>query len=586
MSKKLIAILALTLCLMFAFTACNGKQEPIGGDASATTVSSNGGFLVETGDYVYFINGSEVYTESNTLGSVEKADIVRVKKAELADLETAKKEVVVSKLVSTSDYAAGIYIYGDRIYFATPSDEKNKTGVVQNSDIEFCSAKLDGTDVKEIATASGSAGNGAAYRFVEVGGKVYVAFISEETVDEVTTKYINVVGEDGSEVKQEYETYVFDKGVNGDYVYYTTSIENETLGTTESFNAVYRLKIGATEPELILYGAGSDRNAQDGKTYVGKGVQGVKFTLIAAQNDNVYFSVAAVDTSVATHTFYTFMGETLAGDAEANFAALPKIYAGAKGATVYAATSIFQSPDCIVYLDATEGICSYNYTKNDDYNAYYGVTTEFYSSEVLTATISYVTSEYLYYNISGVYYRLPYANGHIAAGAEVEKLSPVTYSTAWYAPEAVKVGEKEYFFGTLSAADYFDYVVALEVMDEETLETLALDDAFGVKAFLETTILDEEDLADKLEELEETTYETFITGTARENVLYMWESVVSRVGETAKEEVDDYIETTYPVEEDTTSTSEDKGCSSAAGIVGAGAMLVVAAGVVLGKKRA
>ena len=66
----------------------------------------------------------------------------------------------------------------------------------------------------------------------------------------------------------------------------------------------------------------------------------------------------------------------------------------------------------------------------------------------------------------------------------------------------------------------------------------------------------------------------------------MWESVVSRVGETAKEEVDDYIETTYPVEEDTTSTSEDKGCSSAAGVVGAGAMLVVAAGVVLGKKRA
>jgi len=59
MGKKIIAALALVLCFLLAFAGCEGtvSTEKISKDGSASNVSSNGGFLAETGDYVYFING-------------------------------------------------------------------------------------------------------------------------------------------------------------------------------------------------------------------------------------------------------------------------------------------------------------------------------------------------------------------------------------------------------------------------------------------------------------------------------------------------------------------------------------------------
>lgn len=590
MGKKLMAILALALCLLFAFAACDGgNNTALTEDGSAAAVSSNGGFLAETGDYVYFINGNELYTEDNTSGKVEKGALIRVKKSELYKGAKAEKEVVVSKLVSTGDYSAGVSIYGGRIYFATPSTEKDKTGNVQNADIKFCSAKLDGTDVKEFATAKGSAGNAAAYRFTEAGGKVYAYYLSTETEEEngteTTKNYINVVEDNGNTVaKEEYATYVFDKNASGKYVYFTKSVKNETLDITESFNEVYRLEIGKDKAEKILYGAGSNRNEQDGKEYTGKGVQGVTYTLVAAQNGYLYFSVVNIDTSVSTDTYYAFLGETLSADTEENLKnATVMTYGGSS--SVFAATSIYESPNCIVYLDTTKGLCSYNYADDTDYDKYYGVTVEYYSSEILTATVSHVANGYLYYQISGVYGRLPYENGHIASGSEAQQLSPVTFSTSWYAPEVVKVGEKEYVLGTVSAEDYYDYVMAYEILDKDTLDKLALDEAFDVGAFLKETVTDEDDLADLKDDLKETKYGEFLTATSRESVLYNWGKSVSLLGEDAQKEIDEYIDRVYP-DGNSSSSSSEEGCSSAMGASAViGVAFVAAAGVFAGKKR-
>lgn len=577
MGKKLLAIVTFIVCLLMAFTSCS-TTEPLTDDNSATTYSV-GGFLAETGDYVYFINGSELYSEDNTSGNVEKGSLVRVKKADLDKGSSAKAECVVSKLISTSDYAAGIAIADGRIYYATPSTEKDKLGNVKNTDIEFYSAKLNGTDVKKIATASGSAGNAAAYRFYydETVNKTYVLFVSEETVtedgSEVTKKYLNVVAADGSEVfKTEYETYVFDKD-GGAYVYYTTNVKNEELNSTESFNAVYRVKIGATESEMMLYGAGSNRNEQDGKTYVNKGIQGVKFTLVAAQNNYLYLSVATVDTTVAATTFYAYVGETIDADAEKNYAENLKVmtYDSTSAATVLTASAVYFDPQNVMYMDSSKGICSYNYANESDYDKYFGITVEYYDKDILSGTIAYVNNGYLYVNVSGVYYRLKMQANTIAQDAVTEKISPLTYSTSWYAPEVVTVGDKEYVIGMYSAADYKDRVFATAIEDfEKEIITKDADEVYfiteaNVKAFIEAFVTDEEDVNDFINDNKETTLASFMTASSRLSVNYMWTKTISLIGAEAQKEIDEYLEDTYPESSSSSSSSsiESESCSSA-----------------------
>lgn len=586
MGKKFLAIPALILCAILAFAACSAKIDPIADDASASNVSSNGGFLVETGDYVYFINGNEIYSEDNTSGKVEKGALVRVKKSELKKGAEATKELVVSKLVSTGDHSAGIAIIGGRIYYATPNSDKSKTGSVYSDQIKFASAKLDGTDVKEFATADGKDGNDAAYRFAEADGKAYVLFVTLEDVEEdgvINEKsYLNVVAADGSvKIKEEYSSYVFDKDFGGQYVYYTKTVHNDTLNADESFNEVYRLKIGATSAEKILYGAGSNRDA----AYVGKGVQGVTFDLIAANGGNVYFSVTNVDTSVSTDVYYAFLGEQLDADAEKNFANAT-VLAHGEVEGVFTEDSIFLSPNKILYIDTTNGLCVYNYENKDEYMSNYGITVEF--PEMAGAEGAYVKDGYIYYHVGSTYYRLACsAEGDhlIAADAEAQKLSTVYFSTDWYAPEVVDDGTDEYLIGTLTDTNYFDYVFAVKIEDEEVLDMDALSEDLDVKAFIEENMKDEEELKTILNNLKEIKYGDFLSQSGWSTIKYVWTMSVSKLGESAQSKVDEEIQNAYYPTTDS-SSEEEGGCSSAMGIGSfAGLAIIAAAGLFIGRKN-
>ncbi len=115
-----------------------------------TKAVSNGGFAVEYGDYVYFINGMENYTVENEYGEVVKGALMRMKKSDLNDdIASAgynKAETVVPMLFVAQNFTSGIYIYGDYVYFATPTTAKDKNGEVVNSSIDFKRAKLDGSE--------------------------------------------------------------------------------------------------------------------------------------------------------------------------------------------------------------------------------------------------------------------------------------------------------------------------------------------------------------------------------------------------------------------------------------------------------
>ncbi len=224
----------------FSLTACDGSFTPPKGIPSGE-VHSNGGFVVEVGDYYYFINGSESYTADNTYGKPVKGSLMRVTKGGLA---ANSAETVIPSLMTASDYSSGIYIYGDRVYYATPNNIKNTAGDVENDYLAFKSAKLDGTDVRSYMTASSNSTN---YRFVQVGGQVYLMYYQDSELHSYRTS-------DKKDIllAKDVASYVFNRTDKEDpYVYYTMSV---TMGIDEvngskalDFNQIYRARADVSE---------------------------------------------------------------------------------------------------------------------------------------------------------------------------------------------------------------------------------------------------------------------------------------------------------------------------------------------------
>lgn len=216
-------------------------------DDSYKEVTSNGGFLVETGKYVYFVNGVESNTADNTFGSVVKGSIQRISKQNISERKYAETETVVPAIAYSADSNAGIYIYDDYIYFATPSTSLNSDGVVQNSKIEFKRATLDGTQTMDDYFYR-SASSSIDYRYVQVDGTVYLMYALSETLYEESSAVTNIHSvntSNGTDTVLAYNVtdYNFDtQDPTNPYVFYTMAV-TDNLGSsnsvTESYNQLY-----------------------------------------------------------------------------------------------------------------------------------------------------------------------------------------------------------------------------------------------------------------------------------------------------------------------------------------------------------
>lgn len=225
-----------------SLAACDASFTPADGIPSGE-VSSNGGFVVEKGDYVYFINGVESSSSDNTYGSVVKGALMRAKKS---DVESGKNgaEMIVPSLMVASDYTAGIFIYGERVYFATPSTTRDLSGNALNSYLDFKSAKLDGSDVVTYFNLEDSS---TYYRFVEDGNSVYLVYERENDIISynTSTKTSTLLAADVT-------SYAFDKSdATNPVIYYTMSVQDgidvEGGASARQYNQIYRVSAGETE---------------------------------------------------------------------------------------------------------------------------------------------------------------------------------------------------------------------------------------------------------------------------------------------------------------------------------------------------
>lgn len=241
--KKLLTVLtaAVMTASVFAFPACS-SFTPLTGDYSGE-VASNGGFVVEKGNYYYFINGVETYTSDNTYGAPVKGALMRIAKNDLKNKQNSA-EIVIPSLMVASDYTSGIYIFGDRVYYATPTSTKNLSGSVENSYLDFKSAKLDGSEIESYFNVSS---NSTIYRYVEVEDTVYLLYVENSNLH----SYNTTNGTD-TVLAASMSSYLLSSEDKTDpYVYYTMGVTVDidvTDGSLDrNYNQVYRVRADATE---------------------------------------------------------------------------------------------------------------------------------------------------------------------------------------------------------------------------------------------------------------------------------------------------------------------------------------------------
>ena len=259
--KKALGLLLLTATVgtAFAFTGC--KDGSYKGDAitadSFENITSNGGFAVETKDFVYFINGQENYTAENVYGEVVKGALMRISKADLSVGKTDSLKTVVPSLFVAQDYTSGIYIYDGYVYYATPTADKDvEDGTVANSYIDFKRAKLDGSEAPMSDYFFRLSNNAAIYRYVKgADGTVYCVY--EETVEKpdgskaLQLKSYNVSTDTTTVLVEGASDFFYDtENLTNPYIYYTMNVtvhlDSDNSQSVSDYNQLYRVNAAAT----------------------------------------------------------------------------------------------------------------------------------------------------------------------------------------------------------------------------------------------------------------------------------------------------------------------------------------------------
>lgn len=161
--KKLskILVFCLAICLALGVFAACDKFGPVGTtEYKDSKVENNGSLVVKQGGYLYYVNGMDAtsniakpsdnyFGKASVKGSIMKSEIKD-------DGSLGATQVVVPKMFYTSASNGGFYIYGEWIYYLSPSTKTDNVGNVLTSQLVAARTKIDGTKTQEIANLSES----------------------------------------------------------------------------------------------------------------------------------------------------------------------------------------------------------------------------------------------------------------------------------------------------------------------------------------------------------------------------------------------------------------------------------------------
>ena len=277
--KKIICVCAAATmgASLFSAVACNGvyKTAALKGDVSGA-VLSNGGFAVEKGNYIYYINGKQTNSADNTFGNAETGAIMRISKTDLNARNYENAERVVPEIAHSGNNNGGLFVYGDYVYYSTPSSEKNSDGEIQSSTVLFKSAKLDGAETMRGYYAKYS-DNTVEYRYAEVDGVVYLIYVAkaENLYGTAYTNLHSVNTKTGVDTLLAYnvENVIFDgKDLSNPRVYYTMKVKDFVHDKSfDGYNQVYTVRADATEKNEYDFSDVADYDVKKDPLYINCG---------------------------------------------------------------------------------------------------------------------------------------------------------------------------------------------------------------------------------------------------------------------------------------------------------------------------
>lgn len=188
--KYVMLALAFVLVFVFAFTGCGSGMEKFkDGPKTDDVVTGNGSLAVTKGDYMYFVNGytscddtdNSNYDQTVTYGSLYRIKLENGLPAKDYDEEaedydgsrTLKNVDVLVKKVVGFEYM-GLYIFGDYIYFTSPSTEVNESLEIQHKKVMFFRTKLDRTTSPELIYTTESDGGSVSFNMLANNGNVFL----------------------------------------------------------------------------------------------------------------------------------------------------------------------------------------------------------------------------------------------------------------------------------------------------------------------------------------------------------------------------------------------------------------------------
>ena len=418
--KSVIVLVALLMCTVFVFTACNKSNafKPLTAP-SGQQVEGNGGIAVRYGDYIYYVNG---YQSSNTMNNSYSSEIrvgaiVRIK---IADLESIirintedsekikekitrtvaeKAEVVVPNYYfsghTTDTSLNGIYVFNDRIYITTPNDQLDASGNLLSSQLVLASYDLGGGNVQRHFVFES---NAPQLKLSQIGNDVYATYVlnSKLCMFKLTDKLATAT-EIATEITAQKFTSQLDENGNvvADYVYYLNK-DGE----------ICQYKVGETAAKTIVELDVDDDHGHSHDTLTISSVSGerVYYTTSADKNGSLRVATAENSDTVVLHT-------------------VPSTYFGWKDGIIYTRSESVEGTTIyhIIYVSTNDGSVREELI-DPTQNGY-------------SITLNKLEGNLLYYSTNSISYKLNLADPSAKPEAYAYSLS--TTNTGWSVPDVL-----------------------------------------------------------------------------------------------------------------------------------------------------
>ncbi len=464
--KSIIAC-ALTLCVALGLVACGGdwKGNTLGDWGG---VVKNGGFIAETANNIYFVNGQADYTDDNKLGTPVKGALMGIKKTDFIAGDIQKAQIVVPKIIGNTDYNMGIYIKGDYVYYGTPNTDKDSSGQAASGEMVFAKTKLDGTGYKELFKTTTLA---TEYRIIENGNDVEIVYYdndqtalkvysenagSSKTIAEIdqtkdqtlsTFKFTDCANEAGM------PAVVFISVVYAEPYYEEAAKDEDYERLATDYTIIKSYGAGDTQAKVVKDGSnGTETNSDD-----------IVYELLSAEKNCFAWSEKDINDKTKNYV------DTLANGVSAGKQELTS--------ADYLKNSVIVSKEEVYVVDTTAGFIVKTALVGEEQQ-----TRQYVASAQGVGTLATVRGGYAYYyNSSNELFRIELNN----QDANHERISSSTVALTWYEPTFMTIGAKEYMFyldNSMAGSSYVQYVqITDNVATGEDTDNDGKDDAWTLE---------------------------------------------------------------------------------------------------------